>query len=598
MKKNSTCVIVIPTHKNSFTVNEIKSLCNTSDKLKNFKIVIVVPKDLDTEPIKKIQKKYKLQLEIKILQKNFLGSIEKYNRMALSKNFYKLFLDFDYMLIVHLDAYIFKDDLDYWLAQEYDYIGAPLFLPIKKFNSQLWKKMSPYGGNGGLSLRNVKKHFDLTSGNFGSKKYSLIVKGVIFLLKNYRFHYVLIFLNSILQLSKNPSEFREKYKIYEDVMISIFYNFMDKNFRVAPSKIARYFALEVNAEYIITNKSKFQLPFGIHGYDKYWSKENFDDFIRKTEKKGFLKNKSSRIIKFSKSDTPLVSIITPVKDLIIQKRQESFLQTLDSIRDQTYNRIEHLVVVGKSNDTTKEFVKDLQKIYSYKIVYQKNKGVWDAMDLGLFSCNGQIVNYLNSDDYYSKKYTVEKIIKTMIKRRALWAYSGGNLFNTQGEFSIFPTSKFGVFSCIGIIHQTVFVESQLLKKFNTFKSQSVTRENLLFLRLILNKIKSVYVKESLVNYRLGGFSSNDYGGQNTQKTKKDFGKYLYNNWGQFLQITNEECELFFGLDFFPQMGYKFSFQLIKKIRPRNLQLYMLMKFFHSFRHNRRFQGIKLVFTSK
>jgi glycosyltransferase involved in cell wall biosynthesis len=556
-----------------------------------------VPDGLDLEPIKEIQIKYKIKFEIKIVQKNYFGSIENYNKMALSKNFYKLFLDFDYMLIVHLDAYIFKDNLHYWLAQGYDYIGAPLFLPVDQFNSQIWRKMAPYGGNGGLCLRKIKKHFDLTSGNFGPKKYSLLAKAVIFLLKNYKFRYILIFLKLISKCAQNPIEFREKYKIYEDVMISIFYNFMDKNFNVAPSKIARGFALEVNAEYIITNISKFQIPFGIHGYDKYWSKQNFEDLIRKNNHTLDTK-KAHKSLKLSKSETPLVSIITPVKDLIVQKRKNSFIQTLDSIKDQTYKNIEHLVIVGKSNDKTKEYVKKLQKVYSFEIIYQKNNGVWDAMDLGLHSCRGQIINYLNSDDFYSKKYAVEKIIKKMIKRKAFWAYSGGKIFNYQGVVEEFPTSKFGIFSCLGIIHQTVFMYTHLLKDANTFRSQSVTRENHLFLTLVLNKIKSVRVKDSLVYYRLGGLSFYEYGGSNVQKTKRDFGTYLFNNWGQFLQLTKDQCELFFNMELFEQIGYRASFHVCRKIRPRDLQFFMLYKLFIQFRLRRKFKGIKLVFTKQ
>ena len=47
--------------------------------------------------------------------------------LMLSPFFYESFLDFKYVLIHQLDVFIFKDELNYWCNQNYDYIGAPWF---------------------------------------------------------------------------------------------------------------------------------------------------------------------------------------------------------------------------------------------------------------------------------------------------------------------------------------------------------------------------------------------------------------------------------------------------------------------------------------
>ena len=48
-----------------------------------------------------------------------------YNRLLLTTQFYEKFLDYDYILIYHLDALLFRDELTMWCGQGYDYIGAP-----------------------------------------------------------------------------------------------------------------------------------------------------------------------------------------------------------------------------------------------------------------------------------------------------------------------------------------------------------------------------------------------------------------------------------------------------------------------------------------
>jgi len=100
-------------------------------------------------------------------------NIQGYNELMLTTEFYKRFADFKYILIHQTDAYLFKDELQYWCDKDYDYIGAPWYAPrkLRKFN--LYKFLYKYGkffysketllrrrhfnivGNGGLSLRKV-----------------------------------------------------------------------------------------------------------------------------------------------------------------------------------------------------------------------------------------------------------------------------------------------------------------------------------------------------------------------------------------------------------------------------------------------------------
>lgn len=93
--------------------------------------------------------------------------------MMLSKEFYTLFDDSEYILICQTDAWIFSDRLEEWCDYGYDYVGAPwpkrrvYNLPIIKQFLWLRRKLLGGGdrilrqdyfgrvGNGGLSLRRV-----------------------------------------------------------------------------------------------------------------------------------------------------------------------------------------------------------------------------------------------------------------------------------------------------------------------------------------------------------------------------------------------------------------------------------------------------------
>ena len=92
-----------------------------------------------------------------------------------------------------------------------------------------------------------------------------------------------------------------------------------------------------------------------------------------------------------------ISIITP------SFNQAEFLrETIKSVVAQNYKNIEYLIFDGGSTDGSVEIIKKYAQKYPKIIKWQskKDKGQVDALNKGLKKATGDIIAYLNSDDYY------------------------------------------------------------------------------------------------------------------------------------------------------------------------------------------------------
>ncbi|BAU11430.1 glycosyltransferase [Leptolyngbya sp. NIES-3755] len=92
----------------------------------------------------------------------------------------------------------------------------------------------------------------------------------------------------------------------------------------------------------------------------------------------------------------MITVITPVYN------GEQYIEScLRSVIQQDCAEVEHLIIDGGSSDRTIEIVKRYAENYPHiRWVSEKDQGQSDAMNKGIRLAKGEIVGFLNVDDYY------------------------------------------------------------------------------------------------------------------------------------------------------------------------------------------------------
>jgi hypothetical protein len=181
----------------------------------------------------------------------------------ISADFYRALIPHTHVLVYHLDAWVFRDELDYWCQQPYDYIGAPW----RSGFDQNSKPLFGLAGNGGFSLRNISACLK-TIESFDNRRYHNF-RELVQELKVRRGSSRLRHLLSLpLKMAGFRNRLRDAYQQYEyteDKFWATFAKKANPNFRVAPTSVAKRFAFEASPAELYSELGN-QLPFGCHAW--------------------------------------------------------------------------------------------------------------------------------------------------------------------------------------------------------------------------------------------------------------------------------------------------------------------------------------------
>ena len=115
-------------------------------------------------------------------------------------------------------------------------------------------------------------------------------------------------------------------------------------------------------------------------------------------------------------------------------------RTLDSVLRQDYRGIVHLIIDGASTDGTLQIVEDyIQRSnaadngHRIQVASEPDHGIYDAMNKGLRSLDGDYVCFLNAGDFLPASDTVSRIVSHISDQPAV-LYGDTDIVDSEGRF--------------------------------------------------------------------------------------------------------------------------------------------------------------------
>lgn len=208
-----------------------------------------------------------------------------------------------------------------------------------------------------------------------------------------------------------------------------------------------------------------------------------------------------------------ISIIT-----VSYNSLETIGKTIQSVSNQNYGNIEYIIIDGGSVDGTVNLVNRLKNKETI-FLSEKDNGIYNAMNKGLMLATGEVVGFLNSNDYYLSDNVINNVASIFNDDPSVEVVLGGVDFvkndNLNHSVRTYSSAGFKVWMFwFGFMppQPSVFVRRKLYEKIGFYKEDFKIAADYDFLvrALLINSAKYKSVNAIWVRMLAGGVSTSGW----------------------------------------------------------------------------------------
>ena len=188
--------------------------------------------------------------------------------------------------------------------------------------------------------------------------------------------------------------------------------------------------------------------------------------------------------------------------------------TLRSVAAQAWPDIEHIIVDGASKDGTLGIIERYRQSIS-RVISEPDHGIYDAMNKGVHAATGDVIGFLNADDFYAHADVLGDVAKLMNREHLDALFGNVEFFRPEK-----PTLAVRRYSSArfrperiawGLMpaHPALFLRREVFQRVGPFRTDYRIAGDFEFIARAFGKntLRYRHLPEVLVRMRTGGIST-------------------------------------------------------------------------------------------
>lgn len=156
-----------------------------------------------------------------------------------------------------------------------------------------------------------------------------------------------------------------------------------------------------------------------------------------------------------------ISIVTVTYNCV-----DTIEKSIRSVIDQNYGNIEYIICDGASNDGTKEIIERYREYIDW-YVSEPDSGIYNAMNKALDHVTGDIVEFLNGDDFFADNEVISRVEREFSDHLDLDILVGKDALNIVSGIH-YPNRFLNVYVDAIFPHQALFAKTYIFDRIGKF----------------------------------------------------------------------------------------------------------------------------------
>lgn len=242
-------------------------------------------------------------------------------------------------------------------------------------------------------------------------------------------------------------------------------------------------------------------------------------------------------------ESPFITILTAALN-----NGATIGKTLVSVKNQTFQDIEHVVIDGGSQDETLDILREFNGTYNLTWISKPDHGIADALNRGLSLARGRYILVIHADDHLLFSNTLKNVYPSLKKERFdIVSFPVFKIHSAGKKVELKPIRILGWHRFKTIFpHQGSFVHKRLYDRVGGYREEfSIALDYDFFYRALQNNARVRFAKEPVAIMGGQGISSDP--GLLIKRLQEEFRVQKFNEKNLFWQIA----QIVFRTVYFP-----------------------------------------------